>query len=222
MTRLKFRHSVIGALALIATTSPALADASDDAKAALEPRYAALQQAMEAQDGPATKALLTKDFQSADISGGTANANEFVEDLTRYKSVGGRPNGGPGGGRRGDGPPPPGAPGAGGPPSAGPPSGPASGPGFAGGPKPERKITGSFVSFTVKGDLATGIRKHDITGSRIGQDGATHSFEMIQLSDDIWQLQGGVWLLKSTIAKEMTMMRDGQQMRHMVAGQGGQ
>lgn len=208
------------------------AQADDAIKAALEPRYAALRQAMEARDGPAIKALLTKDFQSTDLQGNTTDADEMIEDLNRWQNVRGRGMGGrgmgerhgPGGAGGPDMPPPPGAgappagmagAGAGGPPPGTPPGPPP-------GPPSERKVETSFVSLTVTGDTALARRKRDMSGKRVGPDGAPHSFEMISFTDDTWKQVGGTWLLKSTVAREMTMLRDGQEMRHMVAGEGGQ
>ena len=180
------------AISTLALALPALAWASpeDDARGALEPRYAALRVAMETHDGSAIKALLAKNFQSTDIRGTTASADEMIEDLNRWQERG-----------RGRG----GMPGAGGPPAAGPAQ------------RPERKTT--LVSVTLKNDTALVKQKFDISGKRVGPDGAPHNFEMITLSDDTWKQVDGTWLLQSTLTSEMTILRDGVEVRHFKAGQ---
>ena len=42
---------------------------------------------------------------------------------------------------------------------------------------------------------------------------------MITLSDDTWKQVDGTWLLQSTLTSEMTILRDGVEVRHFKAGQ---
>ena len=74
------------------------------------------------------------------------------------------------------------------------------------------------VSVTVNGTGANAVSSRDIHMSRKGQDGAMHAGEMILQSNDVWVQNKGVWLLKSTAQQEMTMKRDGVEMRHFKKG----
>lgn len=58
-------------------SAPVLADA----KADIEARYAGLKVAMDDRDDKAIKKFLTKDFQSVDISGETADADDMITRL---------------------------------------------------------------------------------------------------------------------------------------------
>ena len=83
---------------------------------------------------------------------------------------------------------------------------------------PDRKSETTVKSLTVKGESALVEKQLDIKMSRQGPDGAAHSMEIITLSDDSWVQSPGGWLLASTAAQDLTMIRDGVVMRHMAKG----
>lgn len=77
----------------------------------------------------------------------------------------------------------------------------------------------TLVSATIDGATARVVTKRTTRGSRQGQDGTVHKGEFVTVSDDTWvDAGGGKWLLKSTETQEVTIFRDGVQMRHFNKG----
>lgn len=77
----------------------------------------------------------------------------------------------------------------------------------------------TVVSATVDGAMAKVVTKRTTKGSRQGQDGTVHKGEFVTVSNDVWvDAGGGKWLLKSTETQEVTIFRDGVQVRHFNKG----
>ena len=85
-------------------------------------------------------------------------------------------------------------------------------------PSGDRKSETTLKTVTVTSDTAMIEESRDIKLSHVGQDGTTHAIEFVTVSDDSWVQSPSGWLLASTTAKEMTMMRDGTVLRHIVKG----
>ena len=85
-------------------------------------------------------------------------------------------------------------------------------------PDAKRTTQTTIQSVTMKGDSAVVEQTRDIKMSHPGMDGATHAIEFVTVSEDSWVLSPSGWLLASITAKEMTLLRDGAVMRHMVKG----
>lgn len=78
----------------------------------------------------------------------------------------------------------------------------------------ERKIEGEVVSATITGSTATVKEKSDTKATRTGPDGKPQTMELILVSDDTWALVDGVWRLKTSVQKDLTVMRDGEEFFH--------
>jgi len=77
----------------------------------------------------------------------------------------------------------------------------------------------TIVSAAVDGTTAKIVTKRSTKLSRQGQDGVMHKGEFVTVSDDVWvDAGGGKWLLKSSDTQEVTIFRDGVQMRHFNKG----
>ena len=53
-----------------------------------------------------------------------------------------------------------------------------------------------------------------MSGQREGNDGEAHTMEMTSLTTDTWVRQNGVWLLKTSVQKDMSVARDGDVVFH--------
>lgn len=83
---------------------------------------------------------------------------------------------------------------------------------------PENKSETRIVSVTVDGATAKVVQTRSMSMHRQGRDGAMHQGEFITQSNDTWVQQGGKWLLKATEAQDVTIKRDGVEMRHFHKG----
>ncbi len=83
---------------------------------------------------------------------------------------------------------------------------------------PEMKSETKLLSVVVDGASAKVMQNTSIAMKRQGRDGAMHAGEFITVAEDTWVQQGGQWLLKSSEAQEVTIKRDGVEMRHFKKG----
>ncbi len=172
------------AAAAIMAAVPALAD--DAAKATFQARYAELRTAMQAHDEAAMGTLMTPDYVMTDIQGATHTRADMAQ-------MGARMGGRPGGPR----------------PDAAKPAQPPKD-----GPRPERKVEQTVLAATVTGDTAKVDQQLKMSGQREGEDGEAHTMEMTSLTTDTWVRQNGVWLLKTSVQKDMSVARDGDVVFH--------
>ena len=180
-------HAPLAAVAILAS-APVLAQ--DAERAAIEARYGELRAAMASGDEAAINAIVLPDFVHTDLEGETRDRTA----LTGMRGPGGRRGpGGPGG----PGAPPP--PGADGPRPDGPP--PAD--------RPRPQVEQTFQSVQIFGNGAAINQTLTMRGSRPGDDGKVHTMAMTMKSSDVWVRQNGVWMLKSSTQKAMSVERDG-------------
>ncbi len=83
---------------------------------------------------------------------------------------------------------------------------------------PEMKSETKLLSVAVEGTSAKVMQNTSMSIQRQGRDGVMHAGEFITVAEDIWVQQGGQWLLKSSEAQEITIKRDGVEMRHFKKG----
>lgn len=83
---------------------------------------------------------------------------------------------------------------------------------------PENKSETKINSVAVDGTTAKVVQTRTMSMHRQGRDGTMHQGEFITLSNDTWVQQGGKWLLKASEAQEVTIKRDGVEMRHFHKG----
>ena len=171
--------------AIIAVSIAGSASAQD-AKALFEGRYAELSAATTARDTAALGKLMTPDFVMTDIQGTDHTAAEMQGMMGR------RPGGGGGVGG-------PSGPGAGAPPAADP-------------SRPVPKIT--IVSAEIVGLTAKVAQQTEIHMTRPGPDGTPMKLDITVLTDDQWVQSGGIWLLKSSDQKDVSVARDGDVVFH--------
>ena len=188
--------------AIIAVSFAASASAQD-AKALFEGRYAELSAATSARDTAALGKLMAPDFVMTDIQGNDHTAAEMQGMMGRGPGGRGPGGGGPGG----DGPRGPG-PGGGG---AGGPGGPGAPP-AADAPRPVPKIT--IVSAEIAGPTAKVEQQIEIHTTRPGPDGTPMKLDITVLTEDLWVQSGGIWLLKSSDQKDVSVARDGDVVFH--------
>ena len=74
------------------------------------------------------------------------------------------------------------------------------------------------LAVAVTGAAATVTQQRSMTMQRQGPDGVMHTGEFITQSNDMWVNLGGKWLLQTTEAQEMTMKRDGVEVRRFKKG----
>ncbi len=78
----------------------------------------------------------------------------------------------------------------------------------------DRTTSSEVLSATISGSSAAVVQKVDTRMTRVGPDGAPHKVAMIVLSDDAWVLIDGAWRLKSSVQKDLTVLRDGEEFFH--------
>lgn len=78
----------------------------------------------------------------------------------------------------------------------------------------DRKTDAEVVSATVTGPSAAVRQKVSTSMTRNGPDGQPHKMQMIVVSDDSWVQVDGVWRLKASVQKDLTVMRDGEEFFH--------
>ncbi|MEO7383936.1 MAG: DUF4440 domain-containing protein [Novosphingobium sp.] len=83
---------------------------------------------------------------------------------------------------------------------------------------PEIKSETKLLSVAVDGTSAKVMQNTSMAMRRQGRDGAMHAGEFSTLAEDVWVQQGGKWLLKSSEAQEITIKRDGVEVRHFKKG----
>lgn len=71
-----------------------------------------------------------------------------------------------------------------------------------------------LLSAAITGETAKVELKVDSTSTRQGMDGQVHQMELIAISDDSWVLIDGIWRLKSSVQKDLTVMMDGEERFH--------
>lgn len=71
-----------------------------------------------------------------------------------------------------------------------------------------------LLSATITGSSAKVELKVDSSSTREGLDGQQHQMELIAISDDSWVLIDGVWRLKSSVQKDVTVKMDGEERFH--------
>jgi len=83
---------------------------------------------------------------------------------------------------------------------------------------PERKETNAIDSIEVQGNTAQVVQHLDVSGTREGRDGKTHTMTFATVSHDTWVQQPSGWLLKATEMEQVRITRDGQVLRQMKKG----
>lgn len=159
--------------------------------AAFQERYAELRTAMQAHDAAAIDQLVAPDFTLTDIRGGSHTRDDMI-------NRGGRMGGGGRSGARGEGDS---AKNDGGKDKPAP-------------PHPDRKVEQTVLSAAVSGNTATVDQQLAMSGKRQDDDGNDHTMEMTMRATDTWTKQGGAWVLKSSVQKDMTVKRDGDVVFH--------
>ncbi len=82
--------------------------------------------------------------------------------------------------------------------------------GAAGGAQRKSEV----LSAAITGTSAAVQNKVDTQSTRTGPDGQPHQMGLIVISDDSWVLIDGAWRLKSSVQKDLTVMRDGEEFLH--------
>ncbi|WP_176399736.1 DUF4440 domain-containing protein [Novosphingobium sp. B 225] len=82
--------------------------------------------------------------------------------------------------------------------------------GSAGGTQRKSEV----LSTTFTGASAAVQNKVETHSTRVGPDGAPHQMALIVVSDDSWTLIDGTWRMKSSVQKDLTIMRDGEEFLH--------
>jgi len=81
-------------------------------------------------------------------------------------------------------------------------------------PSRERSTTVDSVTPASDGKSADVIQSYHTVVKRQGRDGADHVIEIRARSKDHWLLSGSKWLLQRTESQDMTILRDGIEVRH--------
>lgn len=79
---------------------------------------------------------------------------------------------------------------------------------------PDRTTEAEVLAAAVTGPTAQVRQKVNTRMTRVGPDGAPHKMEMIVLTDDTWVQIDGAWRLRTSIQKDLTVLRDGEEFFH--------
>lgn len=80
---------------------------------------------------------------------------------------------------------------------------------------PSRKRQTTIDGVSIQDAEAKVAQHYDTSFERLGPDGIHHAIQMRARSNDIWVRSGTKWLLKKTETREMSITRDGQEIRHV-------
>jgi hypothetical protein len=84
---------------------------------------------------------------------------------------------------------------------------------------PARKSETVLGDIKLDGDKATVAHKLDAKSTRKGEDGAEHAIEFVSTSTDVWVRTPKGWLMQSSTAEEVSILRDGTEVRHFKRGE---
>lgn len=73
---------------------------------------------------------------------------------------------------------------------------------------------GKVLKVTVSGDSAAVENQMTMHMKRPGEDGAEMVLDVTVISDDTWVQRSGVWLLKTSVQKDLTVAKDGEVVFH--------
>lgn len=78
----------------------------------------------------------------------------------------------------------------------------------------DRKIESEVLKVALTGAQAAVEHKTSTSLTRSGPDGQPHQLQMIVVSDDSWVQVNNTWLLRTSVQKDLTVLRDGAEFFH--------